>query len=247
MTEKSAELIAHLTELRRRIIYVALWFILVLGIGFYISPKILLYIKSQPAAVNIVWNVFSFTDGLFIYMKCAFLFALVFALPVALYHIWAFVKPGLTVKEAKGSLTYVPLSFILFIIGIAFSYYIVFPMMVKFMNGVNQSIGAVETYGIDKYFSFMFNLIFPMGAAFEMPIIIFFLTKIGLLTPSKLKKTRKYAYLLLIVVASTISPPDFVSHLSVAIPLFVLFELGVIASSWYYNKTIVNQGGKQNV
>ncbi|MFE5320368.1 twin-arginine translocase subunit TatC [Paenibacillus sp. NPDC056579] len=234
--EANEDLVEHLTEVRKRLIIVVVWFVLALCTGLYVSPAILEYIRSRPAAMDVQWNVFSFTDGLFIYMKCAFVFAVFVTLPILLYHVWAFVRPGLTDSEAKETFAYIPASFFLFLSGIAFSYYVVFPMMVQFMKKMNQTIGAVETYGIDKYFSFMFNVIFPLAIAFEMPVVVLFLTRIGVLTPERLKKTRKYAYLGLAITGSCISPPDFVSHLSVTIPLLILFELSVIVSGQYYRK-----------
>lgn len=236
--EASEELVTHLAEVRKRLIIVVAWFVLTLGGGLYLSPGILKYIRSQPAAAHIDWNVFSFTDGLFIYMKCAFVFAVFLTLPVLLYHVWAFVRPGLTDAEAKETFAYIPAAFFLFLSGVAFSYSVVFPMMVRFMKNMNQSIGAVETYGIDRYFSFMFNVIFPLAVAFEMPVVVLFLTRIGVLTPERLRKTRKYAYLGLAITGSCISPPDFVSHLSVTIPLLLLFELSVIVSGQYYRRKI---------
>ncbi|MBW7453968.1 twin-arginine translocase subunit TatC [Paenibacillus sepulcri] len=230
------DLIRHLTELRKRLILVAVWFAAAFSGGLYLSPAILRYIKSRPGTAEIQWNVFSFTDGLFIYLRCALLFAILFTLPLLLYQIWAFARPGLTEKEAKGTLSYVPVSFLLFICGISFSYFLVFPMMLRFMEQMNQSIGAVETYGIDRYFSFLFNLILPLGIAFEMPLVILFLTKLGLLTPDRLRSTRKYAYVSLAVAGSCISPPDFASHLSVTIPLLVLFEISVLISVNYYRR-----------
>jgi sec-independent protein translocase protein TatC len=234
--EKNEEIIYHLTELRKRLIIVIGWFFLTLSLGLYISPQILLFIKSQPVASVIEWHVFSLTDGLFIYLRCAFIFALLFTLPVLLYEVWAFVQPGLTDSEAKGTLAYVPISFMLFLTGLAFSYFLVFPMMLRFMETMNKKIGAVETYGIERYFSFLFSVVFPLGIAFEMPLVILFLTRLGLLTPERLKVTRKYAYVGLAVVGSCISPPDFVSHLSVTIPLLLLFELSVIVAVRYYRR-----------
>ncbi|WNQ10619.1 twin-arginine translocase subunit TatC [Paenibacillus aurantius] len=234
--DKDKEIIRHLTELRKRLIVVILWFLAAMAAGLYMSRSILLYIKHSPPAADVEWNVFSLTDGMFIYMKCAFLFAVLCTLPVAFYHVWSFVKPGLTEEEARGTAVYIPISFVLFVAGLAFSYYIVFPMMVDFMKNVNVSIGATERYGIDRYFSFLFNVIFPMGIAFEMPVAVIFLTRLGLLTPARLKMTRKYAYLGLAVVGACISPPDFVSHLSVTVPLILLFELSVIVAGWYYRR-----------
>jgi sec-independent protein translocase protein TatC len=235
--ENNEELIYHLTELRKRLILVIGWFFVTLCMGLYISPQILLYIKSRPTAAMIEWNVFSFTDGLFIYLRCAFLFAFLFTLPVLLFQVWAFIQPGLTEREAKGTLAYVPASFLLFLAGISFSYLLVFPMMLRFMESMNKRIGAVETYGIDRYFSFLFSVVFPLGVAFEMPLVILFLTKLGLLTPERLKISRKYAYVGLAIVGSCMSPPDFVSHLSVTVPLLLLFELSVFVAV-RYSKTM---------
>ncbi|KRF35820.1 twin-arginine translocase subunit TatC [Paenibacillus sp. Soil787] len=226
--------IFHLTEVRKRLLVVFAWFVVTLSIGLYVSPRILRYMKSQPLVGEINWNVFSFTDGLMIYMKCAFLVALLFTVPVLLYQVWAFVRPGLTDAEAKSTLPYIPASFALFIIGVSFSYWVVFPMMIRFMIRMNQSVGAVETYGIDRYFSFLFEVVFPMAIAFELPVVVLFLTRIGLLTPQRLKMTRKYAYVGLAIIGSCISPPDMISHLSVTLPLILLFEISVMVAGWQW-------------
>jgi sec-independent protein translocase protein TatC len=229
------EWIRHLEELRRRLIVTGACFATAFCGGMYASPQLLKLIRSH-AGEDVQWNVFAYTDGLFVYLRCAMLFALVLVLPVALFQLWAFVKPGLTDREAKGTLLYVPASFLLFLAGLAFSYWIVFPMMLDFMQRMNRTVGAVETYGIDRYFSFLFSVVFPLALAFEMPLVILFLTRIGMLTPARLKQTRKYAYLGLAVVGSCISPPDFVSHLSVTIPLIVLYEISVFISVKLYNR-----------
>ncbi|MDR9853146.1 MULTISPECIES: twin-arginine translocase subunit TatC [Paenibacillus] len=237
----SEEWVTHLTELRKRLIWVMLFFIVTLAAGLYMSPKVLLYMKTRPAAADIVWNVFSLTDGMFIYMKCGFLVAVFFTVPLALYHIWAFVRPGLTNEEAKKTFWFVPLAFLLFMIGIAFSFYVAFPMMVSFLSKMNQTVGAVETYGMDRYFSLLFSVVFPLALAFEMPAVVLFLTRLGILGPTQLKKVRKYVYLALAIVGSMISPPDFVSHLSVTIPLILLFELSILVSGWYLRRKETGQ------
>ncbi|MFD0868011.1 Sec-independent protein translocase protein TatCy [Chlamydia abortus] len=229
-------LVVHLTELRKRLIVVATVLLGAMCAGLYLSPAILRYVQARPGASGIEWNVFSLTDGLFVYMKCAFLFAILFTLPVLLYQIWAFVRPGLTDAEARGTLAFVPASFLLFLTGTVFGYYVVFPMMVGFMKTMNASIGAMETYGIDRYFSFLFNVVFPMGVSFEMPVVVLFLTRLGLLTPERLKGTRKYAYVGLAIVGALISPPDFISHLSVTIPLIALFEISAALAGHYYRR-----------
>jgi len=235
-TNMNEEWITHLAELRRRLIVVVAAFVLSASAGLFFAPAILRILKTPPAGVSVVWNVFSFTDGLFVYLRCAFLFAAVFTLPVLLLEAWLFVRPGLTEAEAKGAALYIPASFLLFVGGMAFGYFVVFPMMVRFMSAMNQKIGAVETYGIDRYFAFLFNIVLPLGAAFEMPLILLFLTKLGLLTPARMRTVRKYAYVGLAVVGACISPPDFVSHLSVTVPLLALFEISVLVSARYAKK-----------
>jgi len=227
---KKEDWIPHLAELRKRSIVAIAWFLVAFCAGVYVAPHILQFIKSQPSAANVEWNVFSFTDGLFIYMKCAFLFALTFSMPVILYQIWAFVRPGLTSEEAKGVLSYLPAAFALFLSGLSFSYYVAFPMMIQFMGRMNRSVGATETYGLGNYFSFLFDMVLPLSLAFELPVVMLFLTRLGIVTPERLRHSRKYAYLGLAILGSCISPPDFVSHLSVTVPLILLFELSVLVS-----------------
>ncbi|WP_068775602.1 twin-arginine translocase subunit TatC [Paenibacillus sp. FJAT-26967] len=234
--DQQAEWIGHLTELRKRLILVVCFFTLAMIAGLYISPAILRTVKSLPAASNFDWNVFGLPDGLAIYMKCALLCAFLFTLPLLLYQVWAFVRPGLTDTEAKGTLLYVPASFVLFLSGTSFGYTVVLPMMIKFMQQINNNIGAAETYGIDRYFALLFNVVFPLGIAFELPLVVLFLTRLGLLTPENLKKTRKYAYIGLAVVGASITPPDFISHISVTIPLIVLFEFSIVLATRYSRK-----------
>lgn len=220
----------HLTEVRKRLLIVLGWFSAAMCAGLFLAPRLLAILKSQPAAEGVEWNVFSFTDGLMIYMKCALLFAVLLTLPILLYQLWAFVRPGLTEAEAKAALPFVPVSFALFLAGASFGYFVVFPMMLSFMKAMNRTIGAVETYGIDRYFSFLFSVVFPLAVAFELPVVLLFLAKIGLLTPERLKTARKYAYVGLTIVGACISPPDLMSHLSVTIPLIGLFEISVLVA-----------------
>ena len=195
-------LVEHLTELRKRLIIVAVTFILSLALGFWMAPRTLTFLKSQPTAAHVEWNVFGYTDGLMIYVKCALILSILITLPIAMHQIWLFVKPGLLEKEAKGTIYFIPVSFLLFLAGISFSYFILFPLMLNFMSNINDSIGALETYGMQQYFTFMFNLIIPVGIVFELPVIILFLTKLGIITPNRLRKMRKVSYFILVVVQS---------------------------------------------
>lgn len=229
--EQEYSLVEHLTELRKRLIVITVAFVLSLGIGFGIAQKTLNFIKMQPTAVNVDWNVFGFTDGIMIYFKCALVLAILITLPIAMHQIWLFVRPGLSEAEAKGTYVFIPASFFLFLAGVSFSYFIMFPMMLNFMSDINQSIGATETYGMNQYFTFMFNLVIPVGIVFELPIVVMFLTKLGIVTPASLRKMRKIAYFVLAVVGVLISPPDFISDVLIIVPLFILFEVSIVISS----------------
>ncbi|GLX70453.1 twin-arginine translocase subunit TatC [Paenibacillus glycanilyticus] len=237
----SSDLIGHLTELRKRLIYVAGWFLASLGAGLYAAPKILTFVKSHLGSIEVEWSVFALSDGIAVYMKCALLVGIILTLPFLLYHLWAFARPGMTDAEAKSTLVYVPTSSLLFVCGVLFGYTVALPMMIRFMIKVNQSMGAQEVYGIQHYMSFLISFLLPMGVAFEMPLAMTFLTRIGLLTPDKMKQVRKYAYVGLAVVGTLISPPDFVSHLSVTVPLIILFEISAFISTRYYKRKLAVQ------
>lgn len=239
--EPELTLVEHLTELRKRLIIIVVSFVLSLGVGFWLAPKTLEFIRRQPTAAHIEWHVFGYTEGLMVYVKCALILAILITLPIAMYQIWLFVKPGLLEKEAKGTIYFIPTAFFLFLAGISFSYFILFPLMLNFMSSINDSIGAVETYGMQQYFTFMFNLIIPVGIVFELPVIILFLTKLGIITPNRLRKMRKISYFVLVVIGVSITPPDFMSDFIIVVPLLLLFEISILVSSYAYKKQLAKR------
>lgn len=247
MEEQEYTLVEHLTELRKRLIIISVVFLVTLIIGFLFAPNILQFLKSQEVAQNVEWNVFGYTDGIQIYVKCALLVSICFTLPIGMHQLWLFMKPGLTDKEAKGASIFIPVAFILFIVGVSFSYFILFPLMLNFMSNINSSIGAVETYGMKQYFTLMFNLLIPIGIVFELPVVILFLTRLGIVTPDRLRKMRKVAYFILVVVGVMISPPDFVSDFLIIIPLLLLFEISILVSEKVYKKQLRNNVAQENV
>ncbi|MDN4493405.1 twin-arginine translocase subunit TatC [Ureibacillus aquaedulcis] len=241
MEDQEFTLVEHLTELRKRLIIISIVFVVTLLIGFVFAPDILQFFKSQKVAQHVDWNVFGYTDGISIYVKCALIISICFTLPIAMHQLWLFTKPGLTDKEASGAAKFIPLAFILFIIGVSFSYFVVFPLMLNFMANINQSIGATETYGMQQYFTLMFNLLIPVGIVFELPVVILFLTKLGIVNPKLLRKMRKLSYFILIVVGISITPPDFVSDFIIIIPLLLLFEISILVSERTYKKSLQKQ------
>ncbi|NBD25442.1 twin-arginine translocase subunit TatC [Paenibacillus glycinis] len=235
-SDETMTLMGHLTELRSRIWRILAVVLVSLGGGLYVSPKVLRYLKSVPPGSEMTWNVFSPWDGIRMYMTIALAFALAISLPFILYQLWGFVKKGLHPQERVAALRYVPYSVICFLVGLSFGYFVVFPMSYAFTSRITRSMQLVETYGVAQYFGFMFNIVLPLAIAFELPVVVMFLTKIGVLTPKALHKMRRYAYLILVIVASLISPPELVSHMMVFIPLVLLYEISVLLSRLVYGR-----------
>ncbi|WP_261302665.1 twin-arginine translocase subunit TatC [Paenibacillus andongensis] len=237
-TNEEMSLVEHLGELRKRIMWVLA--VLVIGmVGGLISAKpIIRYLKNIPPANSISWNVFSPWDALRLYMNFGLAVGILITLPVILYHIWAFVKPGLREAEQKASIIYIPYAFLLFLGGLSFGYWVVFPMAFYFTSSISHSLDITEMYGAAQYFTFMFNIILPLAITFEMPIVVMFLTKIRLLNPKLLHKFRRYAYMLLVILSTVITPPDAISAILVALPLIVLYEFSVFMSGFIYRKQL---------
>ncbi|MFC5446864.1 twin-arginine translocase subunit TatC [Paenibacillus aestuarii] len=238
-TNEEMSLVEHLGELRKRLMSILI--VLVIGMvgGLIAAKPIIRYLKNIPPASGIGWNVFSPWDALRLYMNFGLAVGALITLPVALYHIWAFVKPGLHETEQKASVIYIPAAFVLFLLGIAFGYFVVFPMAFYFTSSISKSLDITEMYGAAQYFSFMFNIILPLALVFEMPIVVMFLTKIRLLNPKRLHKLRRYAYMLMVVLATIITPPDAISAILVSIPLIILYEFSVFLSGIIYRKQLV--------
>lgn len=238
-TNEEMSLVEHLGELRKRIMWILLVLVIGMVAGLIAAKPIIRYLKNIPPADTISWNVFSPWDALRLYMNFGLAVGILITLPVTLYHIWAFVKPGLRETEQKASIIYIPYAFVLFLAGLSFGYWVVFPMAFYFTSSISKSLDITEMYGAAEYFTFMFNIILPLAIVFEMPIIVMFLTKIRLLNPKRLHKFRRYAYMLLVILATVITPPDAISAILVALPLIVLYEFSVFMSGFIYRKQLL--------
>lgn len=233
-SSKLATVYDHLGELRKRLIWsISILLIAVIG-GVVAAKPIVLYLKHNGPAADIALHVFSPWDGVRIYVNVAFAVALLISLPFLMWQLWLFVSPGLRSVERRALVKYLPYVFVLGLCGAAFAYFIIFPMAFEFSTSLIEGVDLQETYGIAQYFSFMFNMIIPMALLFQMPIVILFLTAIGLLNPMRLSKFRKYAYFLLYFVATLITPPDLVSDVLVTLPMILLYEVSILLSKRTY-------------
>jgi len=226
----------HLGELRKRIITVIVVLAIMMVAGFFVAVPVFDFVKNLPPADKLQLHALSPSDGLRIYLQFSLLFATLVSAPLLFYQIWAFVKPGLQREEQKAALKFVPLSFFLFISGIAFSYFVVCKLAFTFTASLNQRMNLEETYGVAQYFSFILNIIIPISLLFELPVVIMFLTVLRIVNPAQLRKLRRYAYLILVICSTLIAPPDFISNILVVIPLILLYEISVLLSNIIYQK-----------
>lgn len=234
MEEKDMTLIEHLEELRKRLFITLGSLIIFFIIGsFYAKDIYEFFVRDIEDKLTILGP----TDVLWVYLMIMTVFAVTCTIPVLALQIWLFVKPALRPKEQKVTLTYVPALFFLFIGGLSFGYFVVFPTVMNFLMSLSGEM--FETmFTTEKYFKFLLNMTLPFGILFELPLVIMFLTSIGLINPVFLQKNRKYAYFILVIVGVVVSPPDFLSDILVIIPLIFLYEVSLTLSRWVYRKRL---------
>ncbi len=228
----------HLEELRKRLI---VCFVSV-GIGFAISygfKEQLFQILTRPLiAVMAADDKLIFTglpEAFFTYLKVAFLSGIMLSTPIILYEFWMFVAPGLYQKEKRFLLPIVFLSTLFFLGGSFFGYFVVFPFGFKFFLGfASETIQPLPS--MKEYLSFSAKLLLAFGLVFELPLIITFLSKMGLVTVGFLKKNRKYALLLFFAGAAILTPPDVVTQIMMALPLMILYEISIIGARIFGKK-----------
>ncbi len=227
-------LTGHMEELRKRIIIVLISFVIAVIAAFLYAPKLYqLLAKDADGQLTVLGP----TDLLWVYFVISGVFALTVTIPVAGLQLWQFIKPALSMRERKATLAYIPALAILFAAGIAFGYFVLFPMVFAFLKEMAQ--GQVQAmYTAERYFRFMLNLTLPFGILFEMPVVVLFLTRLGLINPMRLAKARKLAYFCLVVLSIAITPPDFVSDILVTVPLLILYEISITISKIAYKKKL---------
>ncbi|MDA7026383.1 twin-arginine translocase subunit TatC [Bacillus sp. CLL-7-23] len=237
MKSRETHLLDHLEELRRRIIKTLLTFILFLIVGFIFVQDIYDWLSRDFDSKLAVLGP---GDILWVYMMISGVLAIAATIPMAAFQTWQFVAPALTQVERKVALFYIPGLLISFILGILFGYFILFPLVLQFL--ISLSAGHFQTiFTAQHYFRFMLNLTLPFGFLFEMPLVVMFLTSLGILNPARLTKMRKISYFVLIVISVVITPPDFISDVLVIVPLLVLYELSISLSTFIYKKKITRK------
>jgi sec-independent protein translocase protein TatC len=228
-------LVEHLTDLRKQIIKsvaVFLFFFLV------VLSTINLWFPYITRGNELV--VLGPLEVVKFYMSISSALSLGFSLPFIFHFIWQFVKPGLTHIESRFIGLYSPLMLALFIVGISFGYFVVNPLSYQFLINIGE-VNFNVMVSASEYIHFLLMTTVPLGILFELPIIAMFLSAIGLLTSEKMKKVRKWSYVILAVVSTLMTPPDFVSDFLVLIPMILLYEISIVVVKKLEHKQITNE------
>ncbi len=229
MDQPEQSFLSHLIELRDRLIR-AMLSILIVFLCLFPWAKDLYALLAQPLLATLPQGgqmIATDVVGVFLVpMKVALMVAFLIALPYVLYQVWAFVAPGLYAHEKKLALPLVASSVLLFFVGMSFAYFLVFPTVFGFMANVAPE-GVAWMTDIEKYLSFVMTTFVAFGVAFEVPVIVVVLVLVGIVELSTLKEWRSYVIVGAFILAAIFTPPDVVSQLMLAIPLCLLYELGM--------------------
>ena len=224
-------LMQHFSELRRRILWCALIFVFAFCLGWVVAPYVELFLTYPLLSV---WNdaellYTGISDGLMIQFSLATLVALLITVPVVMWHIWAYVAPGLHKNEKQFLIPIFLLSPILFITGAAFAFYVLFPVVFEFFLELNDSamVPVVFLPAISGYLAFSIGMLKIFGIAFQMPLVLVGLNRIGILPKEAVIKSRRYVIVFVFVAAAMLTPPDVVSQILLAIPMLLLFEISL--------------------
>lgn len=233
-TEEDLEegtLLSHLIELRTRLLRIALS-VLVVFLALLPWADDIFSMVSEPLREVLPGGQMIATQvasPLLTPFKLTFFAALFIAMPIVLFQIWAFVAPGLYKKEKRFAMPLLASSIVLFYLGIAFAYFVVFPLMFGFFTAIAPEGVEVQT-DISQFLDFITTIFFAFGLAFEVPIATVLVVWTGLTTPKKLGKARPYVFLGAFVLGMFLTPPDMISQTLLAIPVYLLYELGIVMS-----------------
>jgi sec-independent protein translocase protein TatC len=246
--DKKMSLTEHLVELRKRLIHA----VIALGIGFlacYYFKDGIFNIVTKPLTEALPKNSYliytGLTEAFFVYMKLAFFASLLLTSPFIFYQIWKFIEPGLLAEEKKFVVPFVLSSSLLFVSGVLFGYFVVLPPAFEFFVSFNNKyLQAMISFS--DYLSLFVTFLLGFGVSFELPIIIFFLARLGIVNAQMLSKQRRYAILVIFIVAAVLTPsPDALSQILMAIPLMFLYEVSIFVAKFAAKKKAAPESDEQ--
>lgn len=231
--ETKAPLLDHLIELRRRL----LWSFAAFGVAFlgclYVARPIFAFLVQPLLRAGqgkiIYTDIF---EAFFVELKVALFAALMIAFPVMATQLWRFIAPGLYAKEKRAFLPFLLMTPILFVGGAAMAYYVAMPIALTYLLGYSGDVGGIQQEalpGVGNYLNFVTKFILGFGLAFLLPVLLMLLERAGIVTRDQLKKGRRYAIVAIVAVAAVLTPPDILSQILLAVPLYLLYEFAIIA------------------
>jgi sec-independent protein translocase protein TatC len=233
----------HLIELRRRLIYALLALSLGIAICYPLAPSIFQFLceplwhaMGEESGRRLIYT--GLTEAFVTYLKLAFFGGFILSFPLILWQLWLFVGPGLYDHEKKFIWPFLIASPLLFLMGAALSYYVVCPWAWEFflsfeMPATSHGLSLHLEARMSEYLTLVIKLILAFGLCFQLPLVLLGLCHIGVLSPESLKRHRKYAFLIIVIVSAIITPPDIISPLSLIIPLYSLYEISIILVNIY--------------
>lgn len=231
--DKRMSIIEHLEELRWRLIYSLAAFILAFGLAFYFSERILDLVLSPAPLLKTAGGgklvLLGVTEGFMIQLRVSIYAGLALASPVILYQVAAFTLPALEKKERFYLYTFIPAALGLFLAGVGLAYFVFLPYALKFF-GTFGTERIQLLVSAQSFISFVAGFVLPFGLVFELPLVVMLGTYLGLLSPQLLSRYRKYAILVIFIVAAILTPPDVVSQIAMALPLLALYEVSLLLS-----------------
>jgi len=232
-----APLLSHLEELRKRLIWSLIVVVIGFGISYAFAPEIYSVLLKPLASImeepKLIYT--NLTEPFLTYIKLSLWAGFMVALPFILVQIWLFIAPALYKNEKKTFIAFLAATPVLFIFGAALAYFVVFPLAWQFLLSFGNSLDSVTLQlepKISEYLSLSMSIILAFGIAFQLPILILLLAKVGLVNYKKLKSFRRYAIVLITIFAAIITPPDVISMLLLAVPLWILYEVSVFGTKF---------------
>ena len=221
----------HLRELRNRVIICVVTLIVFFLAGIHFAPDLVRFLTDIGKSYGYTYIYISPQELLLQYFSIAFLASIILSLPMILYHVWAFVQPGLKKNENALFLSALISGLICFIIGVFFAYKIMLPFMLHFLIDISSGSDVHASVTVGNYIGFLLTIFMIFGVVFELPVLSVILTQMGLLKIEWMRKGRKLMIVVIFFIAAVITPPDVVSQVMVALPMLGLYELSILISS----------------